>query len=136
MKFYAKSLPRDKDGAVMDQYAIPASALGRYGSENATASSVVTLTDNTTSIEVLAQGAGAVLRWVGAGDTQGSVISAASGANFDNAIGSNTVRRFAVPIERFVQTPSTIGGANTMNGLFARVALKSLGTGSVLLAEF
>lgn len=136
MKFYSKALPRDKDGIVMDQYAIPASALGRYGGENASASSVITLTDNTTSIEVTAATTAAVLRWVGVGDTQGSVISAASGANFDNVIGANTVRRFVVPIERFVQTPSTIGGANSMNGLFSRVAIKSTGIGSVLLSEF
>lgn len=141
MKNYAKALPRDKDGGLMSQYPAPASALGVYGSENATASSVISLTNNTTAIEVAVVGTGvvgAVLRWVGTADTQASVISAAGTANFDHAIPLATgFRRFVVPIESMPQTaPSIAGGANTQNGLYRRVAIKSIGVASVLLSEF
>lgn len=136
MPNYTKELPRDKQGAAMQEFPAPYRPNARYSSENATASSVITLTDDTTSIEIAAQGNGAVMRWVTAGDTQASVVSAAGAtANFDHFIGSGTVRRFAVPIELSTRQASIVG-INVQLGLFKRVAYRSTGIGSVLLAEF
>lgn len=134
MKSYAKALPIDKDGSTMQQHPAPVLSLARSGGENATASSVITLTDNTTAIEVAAQSTAAAIRWVAANDTQASVVSAVSGTNYDHIIPANMMRRFVVPIESMPQS-STVG-ANVQNGLYKRVALKSIGVGSVLLAEF
>lgn len=119
----------------------PIKAINITSSENATTSSVITLSDNTTSIEIAAQGAGAVMRWVFATDASGpatSVISAAGTANFDHFIGSGTVRRFVIPIEvqNNAQGYSSMVGQRVANGLFARVAYKTFGVGSVLVTEY
>lgn len=132
---YAKSLPRDRNNEPMQEYPAPALALARNAAENATASSVITMTDNTTAIEIEAQTVAAVMRWVAASDTQASVVSAASGANYDHVIPVGSYRRFVVPIETGGATPSIVG-ANVANGLYKRFAIKSIGVGSVLTAEF
>lgn len=136
MANYAKELPRDKQGAAMQEYPAPFRPNARYSSENATASSVITLTDDTTEVEVGAQGGAAVMRWVTAADTQASVVSiAGSTANFDHFIGSGTVRRFVVPIA-LSTVQASIVGINVQMGLFRRVAVKSIGTASVLTSEY
>lgn len=132
-------LPRDKGGETMQEFPSTASVLAVYASENASASSVITLTPDTTILEIATIGVsptGAVMRYVRTADTQGSVISAAGTANFKHVIGNNTVRRFAVPIEGTYQAPSSMVGANIQNGLYRRVAIKSLGVASVLFTEY
>lgn len=136
------NLPRDKGGLGMQNYATHASVKGIYASENASTSSVITLTEDTTAIEIAAIGAsptGAVMRWVTsvAGfNASTSVISAAGTANFDHVIPNNQVVRFAVPIEKMYIAPSSISGANIENGLYRRVAIKSIGIASVILTEY
>ena len=133
---YAKELPRDKQGAAMQEFPAAVRPNARYASENATVSSVITLTDDTTEIEIGAQGNGAIMRWVTAGDTQASVVGiAGSTANFDHFVGSGTVRRFVVPIALSTVQASTVG-INVQMGLFKRVAYRSTGIGSVLLSEY
>lgn len=134
MNNYAKNIPRDKGGAPMDGLPANYLSLARSDNENAVVSSVITLTDNTTAIEITAVGAPVVMRWVGAGDTQASVISAAGTANFDHVISSGVLRRFVVPIESMPS--SSIVGANVQNGLYKRVAVKSITIASVLTSEF
>lgn len=131
--------PRDKGGAPMPDYATNASIKATYASENAAVSSVITLTPDTTAIEIAAIGAsptGGVMRWVRVADTQASVISAAGTANFAHVIPNNEVRKFAVPIEVMYQAPSSMVGANIQNGLYRRVAIKSIGVASVILTEY
>ena len=132
---YAPNLPRDKSGEAMQEFPSPTSVLARYGAENATASSVISLTHDTTLLEIAAIGNSAVMRWVRTADTQSSIVSAVSGANFNHVIGVGTVRRFVVPIESNPQTGS-VQGINRELGLYQRVAIKSIGTASVLLVEY
>ena len=138
---YLPNLARDKNGEAMQNFATNASIKGIYASENASASSIITLTHDTTMIEVAAIGAlptAGVMRWVTsvAGfNASTSVISAAGTANFDHVIPNNAVLRIAVPIETNPQTGS-VQGINRELGLYRRVAIKSIGVASVLLVEF
>lgn len=132
---YAKGLPLDKNGNSMQNYPANVIALQRYGSENGTASSVLSFTDNTSAIEVGTSGGnGAVLKWIAASDTQASVISAAGTANYDHYIPANSLRRFVIPQE--TQGVSSVVGVNTQAGLYKRVAIKSAGISSVLTSEY
>lgn len=133
---YQPALPQDRGMSPMQEFAFPILAKARYGSENAVASSVISVTHDTTALTVGAFGTGAVLRWVATTDTQASVISAAGTANFDEIIPPNAVRRFVIPMERQGTNPGSVQGANRLNGLYQRVAVKSTGIGSVLVAEF
>ncbi len=131
----ANSLARDKGNEPMQEFPAPVLAIQRITSENATASSVISLSDRTVQLEVTATTTAAALRWVASSDTQGSVIAIAGAtANYDHIIPANTMRRFVVPQER-AGIPS-ISGANVMNGLYSRVAYKSLGIGSVMTSEY
>ena len=121
----------------MQQYPAPASTLTRITSENATASSVIGLTHDTTAIEVAAVGQGAAIRWVTAGDTQASVVTiAGTTANFDHVITTGTVRRFVVPVVTQGTSQASVQGINRAEGLYPRVAYRSFGIGSVMLSEF
>src|SRR3990167_6061043 len=133
---YAPNVPRDKSSDQIDgTFLSNASVLAMYGSENSSASSVISLTHDTTALEVAATGGAAVMRWVRVAETQASVVSAASGANFSHVIPSGEVRKFVVPIETNPQTGS-VQGVNRELGLYRRVAIKSIGIASVLVAEF
>lgn len=135
-------LPTDQQGVPMQHYATAASVKAVYASENASTSSVITLTHDTTVLEIAAIGAlptGAVMRWVASVTGFGaatSVVSDAAGANFAHVIPNNSVRKFAVPIEKGYYAPSSMVGANIQNGLFRRVAIKSIGVGSVIVTEY
>lgn len=135
-KNYSKEIPHDKDGE--PQHGLPPAvrALARYGDDDASVSSVITLTDDTTTIELAAVGGAAVMRWVLSADTSASVVSAqGSTPNFDHVISANTVRRFVVPKELGARQTSVVG-YNVENGLFKRVAIKSVGIASVLTTEY
>lgn len=119
----------------------PYPAVRTYNSENATTSSVVTLTSMATAIEVAAVGGPAVIKWITAGDTTASVVSSVTGtgsANYDHVIPTGTFRRFVVPIETNPNTFNPTGalGPGPANGLYQRVAYKSIGVASVLLTEY
>ena len=133
---YSNPLPKDKGSSeAMQDFPFAVRAVRRITSENATASSVVTLNDQTTSLEITAITTAAAMRWVTSADTEGSVITIAGAtSNYDHVIPAGTMRRFVVPQERAALT--SICGANVMNGLFSRVAYKSMGIGSVLQSEF
>lgn len=130
------ALPSDKGGEKMQEYAAPKLALTRYASENSSASSVISVTHDTTALEVAAVGGPAVVKWIATTNTNPSVFSAAATANFDHVVPSGTYRRFAIPIESQFQAPSSMVGANRLNGLYQRVAIKSIGVASVLLSEY
>lgn len=128
-----KQLGRDAGGEPMHDFAIPFKALVTRLRENAAASSVITLGDNTTELEIAATGAPAYIRFVSTTDTAASVVSTAAAANFDFAIASNSVRRFPIPIEAFV-AQSSIVGLNKQYGLYNRVAI--IGAASVASTEY
>lgn len=132
---YVPGLAHDKSGVELQNFAIPKKALTVTSDENGSTSSVITLTQDTTAVEVAAIGAPVVIRWVATTDTEGSVVSAVTGANFDNVVGTGTVRQFAVPIERQGLGQGSVVGANRLNGLYQRLATKTIGVASVMIVE-
>lgn len=136
MANYTPELALDKNTHAYQNAPPPTSVVARYGSENASTSSVITLTHDTSLIEIAAVGGPAVMRWVRTADTQASIVSAASGANFTHVIGTGTVRQFTVPKESAGTSSASVQGVNRGEGLFQRVAYKSIGVASVLLSEF
>src|SRR3990167_8844878 len=136
MTNYAPRLAQDKNGEPMQEYPSPKRPLTRYAPENSSSSSVISVSHDTTALEIAAITTPAAMRWVTTADTQASVVTIAGGtANFDHIISSNSVRRFVIPIESNPQTGS-VQGINREIGLYQRFAIKSIGTGSVLSAEF
>ena len=131
---YTNALPVDRKGQTMQEFATPAVALATSAAENSSVSSVLTLHDNTTTLEVTAVGTTATIKWIAVGNTNPSVITAAGTANFDNAIPANTTRRFSVPVETI--GTSSIVGLNKQNGLYNRVAIKSVGVASILTTQY
>lgn len=140
---YAKPLARDGGGEAMQEYSAPFKALARYTGENASASSVISLTPNTTTVEVAALGGtGAAIRWVPRTETAAvspfaSVITIAGAtSNYDNVIPAGQARRFVVPIESQGTQQGSVVGANVQNGLYQRIAVQTFGISSVMTAEF
>lgn len=139
MENYARKLAKDRADNDLQEFAVPFPALVTTARDNAAASSVTSLNANCTMIEVAAVGGSAAIRWSSASATT-SVISAAGTANFDNAIPSNTVRRFVVPRESQaipnysgINSPSVVG-LNVAEGLYTGVA--TIGVASVLLTQY
>lgn len=145
MRDYSPVLPRDKNDEVKQLYTPPIVALASTNRENASASSILLLTHDTTEIEVSAQG-GSIFAIAGKWITQAnvnasvaatSVISAAGTANFDFIVQNGMTRRFVVPIATFGQTAGSVQGVNRENGLYPAVAFKTTGgNASVLTSEF
>jgi hypothetical protein len=135
---YTAPLNIDKNGTPMHSAPAPKLAVQRFVNENATASSVMTMSQDTTKIEIATGGVQAALRWIPTTDTQASVVAIAGAtANFDHIIPPNTYRTFVVPVESSgTQAPSSQVGANRLNGLYQRYALKTQGVGSVLATEY
>lgn len=131
---YAKRQPVDESGLPMFAYPQAYLALDEDASENNTVSSVITLTDSTTVIEVSAIGGAAAIKWIAIGNTNPSVVTAAATADFDHTIPSGMVRRFVVPQE--TAGINSIVGANKKNGLYNRVAIKSVGVASVYTTQY
>ncbi len=134
MSRYATPLANDINGNDIQNAAIPQPAIVTTTSENATASSVITLNDNTTDLEVAAVAVTGFVKWITRSDTTASVIAAAGTANYDVVIPAGTVRRLVVPRE--TQGTSSIVGANIANGLYNRVAYKTAGIGSILATQY
>lgn len=136
---YAKQLVIDKAGTPYQNSPPAASAIARYVSENATASSFIGVTDDTTAIEIASGGVPTALRWVPTTDTQASVVAIAGAtANFDHIIPPNTVKRFVIPVDTTASVPPQTSqvGANRRNQLYQRFAWKTQGIGSVYGSEF
>lgn len=136
MNNYPRPLPRDGGNFPMQEYPTAIVALARYGSNNAAVSSVVTLNDNTTVVEVTAASGPVAIKWVASTDTTASVIGSGGTANFDHVISNGQTRRFVVPIETFVKQSSVVG-LNKQNGLYNRIAWIAPGPiASVFSSEF
>lgn len=119
----------------------PFKSLARYYTDLGTTSSVITLTHNTTAIEIAAGTSAVYMRWVYVADGSSaatSVITAGTTANWDHVIPANSVRRFVVPIEvqNNAEGAGSLVGANIANGLFRRVAYINAANGSVMASEY
>lgn len=131
---YMRPLP---GGAPMSEFPAPLKAKARYTNENNTASSVISVSHDTVQLEVAAVGQSAAIRWVATSDTEASVVTVAGAtSNYDHVIPSGQVRRFAIPIETRGAAQGSMVGANRLNGLYQRVAIKTTGIGSVMVAEY
>jgi hypothetical protein len=118
---YAKQLPRDKNGEVMEGFPPAFPAIQTVVGVPA-ASSVITLSDSATMIEISTIGAAAALiHW---GTT--SIISSSASASFDNAIPGNSTRRFVIPQQTVGAGDTSVMGANSANGLYSKVAVMVL----------
>lgn len=141
---YAKGQPQGNNNIPFFNSPPAIKAVKQYFSENAAASSVITLTENTTALEVTSTGVPVVLRWVPVTETAGvspfaSVIAGPGAtANFDHALTSSARVRFVVPIEVInnAQGYSSMVGGNIENGLFRRVAIKTQVVASVYVTEY
>ncbi len=135
MNNYSPRIPRDKTGEPL-QHVVSEPALAQYSSENASSSSVISVTHDTTALEISAVGGAAVMRWVTTGDSQASVVSGATGENFDYSIPADTVRRFVIPQETEGLAQGSAVGVNRGEGLYQRVAYKTVGVASILATEY
>lgn len=131
---------RDTSGESLPEFVVPRKAVSVFGLDNGAASSIMTLSDNATTVEVLTGASAAVYRWVPSTETAaapaGSVFATANTGNYDGIIPPNYFRRLSIPIER-VPTPSNLsGGSNSRNGLYNRIAIRTLGIGSVLTVQY
>lgn len=127
---------RNRDGMDDPNGAAPFAAVARYSADTST-SSVVTVTDNTTTLEVGALGGtGVVLKWIANTDTTASVVATGATRNFDFFVPAGAVRRFAIPVEG--RGTASIVGANKQNGLYNRVAWVAAGApaSSVVATEY
>ena len=131
MQLYAKGVPLGDNQEPIQDAPPPVRALVSRLIENATTSSVVSVTHDTTALEVSALAQPVLFRWVTTGDTQASVTA----TNFDHVIPTNSVRRFVIPIEAIADTTS-VQGMNRSNGLFQRYAWRTNGIGSALSTEY
>lgn len=142
MSAYAKQLPLDKGRTPMQEYPAPFKALARYTGENATASSVISVSHDATAIEVAAVGGAAAIRWVPRTETAAvspfaSIITiAGTTSNYDHVVSSGTVRRFVIPKETTNEPVGSVVGINRLEGLYQRVAVKSVGIASVMTTEY
>lgn len=133
---YAARIPTDASGNPMEGYPAAKRPEARIASHNTTVSSVITLTDNTTVLEVTASGGDVGIRWVASTDTQASIVTLGANINYDHIVNGGDTRRFVVPIEKAGVTGSIVG-ANVLNGLYKRVAWISAGANaSVYGAQF
>lgn len=132
---YQKRLPHDAgSGEALQEFPAPFLAHQRRYSDNGSTSSVVTLDDRTTMLEVTASGGAAAIKWIPTSDTAASVVATTAAPNYDHVIPANTMRRFVVPQETAGIT--SVAGANVANGCYRRVAWISIGAGSILSSEF
>ena len=139
---YSPKMPRGKDGVTKVNYIPAVVALASQNKENASVSSILLLTHDTTEIEVAASGQNIVGKWIPQADVDASVagtsvLSAFNTADYDFMVGNNTVRRFVVPIATIPTSFTSVMGVNRANGLYPAIAFKTFaGTGSVLTAQF
>lgn len=138
---YSPALPLGKRGEVKTNYPPAKAALAASTKENASASSILLLSHDTTEIEVAAAGQNIVGKWltqavVDSSVAGTSVISDAGSENYDLMVGKETVRRFVVPIATFSNMGS-VQGVNRAEGLYPAIAFKTFaGNGSVLTLQF
>lgn len=145
MQNYSLPLPRGRDGDQKQNYPPAKVALLATTKEDASASSILLMTHNTTEIEVTAHGGsvyGIAGKWLSGATVDSSVagtsvLAGAASPNYDFIVPNGMVRRFVVPISTNPQTAGSIQGANREYGLYPAVAFVTTGgKGSVLTVQF
>lgn len=133
---YANGIPVDERGNPMQGLPPPVIALATTTAVT-NISSIVTLNNNTTDIEVASLNAAAAIKWIGVNAAQTSVIASSLGtSNFDHVVPSGTLRKFVVPREtQGIAGPAL---ANSVHGLYQRLAVIpiSAGVSSILVTEY
>ncbi len=146
---YSPGTPVDKFGIPKTIYPPAKISLATTNNTNASTSSILLLSHDTTEIEVVAvssvqsgDSTGIAGKWLSQATVDSSVagtsvITAAGTANFDFVVQAGQVRRFVVPIATQNQAQQSIQGVNRLLGLYPAVAYKVIaGTGSVITMEF
>lgn len=137
---YARGKPMGNNQVPFYDSPPAVKAIEQYYTENGVTSSVITLTQNTTAIEIGAGKSAVLMRWVYIADAETaatSVIMSGATANWDHVIPEGQVRRFVVPIEgNYAEGQGSMVGANRANALFRRVAYKNTSIGSVFASEY
>lgn len=117
------------NGDTFQEAPDPKQAFASKSPSGLNTSSIYTMTDNTTVLDVAvisnAGSGGLALRWVQSTDTQGSVIATGASANFDYVIPPNYRQRLVVPIDpskNGVGTASVVG-INVQKGLYQKYAI-------------
>ena len=133
---YASALPVDERGATMQGY--PPAAIAQATTVAVTnISSIITLNNNSTDIEILAPNTAVAIKWIGVNAAQTSVIASSLGtSNFDNTIPAASYRRFVIPREtQGIAGPALAG---SVHGLYQRLAVVPIngGVASILVTEF
>lgn len=132
---YAKKLGYEQGNSPMVGWPSPVKAQAQYYTDNVAASSVITLTDSTTQVEVKATGSDFLVRWVPVGDAAAGSVTT---ANYDHIVPSGTFRQFVVPVETAGVT--SIVGINVQAGLYKRIAVNKINAASnvasVLTSEY
>ena len=142
MSDFYPSTPTGKKGEVKVGYAPAKVALARQNRENASASSILLLTHDTTELEIISVAQHTAGKWLSQATVDSSVagtsvITAAGTANHDFVVPSGEFRRVVVPIATNTPSSGSVMGVNRKLGLYPAVAFKTLaGNGSVLTAEF
>jgi hypothetical protein len=128
---YPHLLPKDQSGETMQNYPAATVALQRTTAVPPAASSVITLNDRTTTVEISALNGAMAMKWGSA-----SVIAVAGAtANYDHVIPINTVRRFVVPIQKIPDSGSVMG-ANGANGLYSTIAVITMSSTLSAVSEY
>lgn len=131
---YAPATPVGRNSDVKVGYPPAKISLASTNKENASTSSVLLFTHNTTEIEVAAVGGPAAGRW--AVNSATSVVTVAGSANFDFVVPAATVRRFVVPQQTSANYAS-VQGVNRAEGLYQGIAyISAAAISSVLTSEF
>ena len=131
---YAKTIPVDRNRTPIQAAPAPFKALVQFYRDSSATSSIQTLTDNTTQIEVSASGSPAILRWIPSTETAAAPAGSVLTTNFDHVIPKDGYRTFVVPREG--ASSSSVVGINRQLGLYQRVAVATIGGGSVLTTEY
>lgn len=128
---YGKALPKSTNELQFDA-APPAFPANQSQSGVPVASSVITLNDKTTVMEIMVMGgqsgnAGIIGKWG---------VASVTATNFDIMINSGQIRQFLVPVS--VMGTSSVAGANVMNGLYNSLSVKvaTAQSASVFSAEY
>lgn len=138
---YANAIPIDEKGNPVQGLPPPVKPNARYSSNNAIVSSVITLSDNSTEVEIAAVGQSVAVRWIPATETASvspfaSIITTAGAtANFDYIVPKDGVRRFVAPLE--TQGVNSVVGIGVQAGAYRRVAVMSAAAvSSIMVSEF
>jgi hypothetical protein len=128
---YPHITPKDQSGETMQGYPAATVALQRTTAIPPVASSVISLSDGTTIIEVAALNGAVALKW-----GSGSVIAVAGAtANYDHIVPINTTRRFVVPIQK-VPDHNSVMGVNGANGLYNTLAVITMSSTLSAISEY